>query len=199
MKDVTPLVKVEEFSPDRCQSNNAFAQCRLKKIPGSDYCAIHSGAGNNIVKNNLSMYRLTKYRARLKEFAEYEGIKSLRDEIGILRIMVEEIMNKCQSDTDIILYSSKISDLVTRIEKAVATCHKIDKDSGFYLDQTQVVLFAERMIQIIMETINSDTEKEIVATKIQALLFETNDPRFGKQISVDSSDNKLTETSSNVP
>lgn len=148
MGQAEDYIRVEKDDPNRCQSNGAAgSQCQMRATPGSLYCRLHGGvAQNHRINRN---YRLTKFQARIEEFADNDKVKSLREEIGILRVMMEEIINRCNSSTDLILSSGKIADLVMRIEKLVNSCHRIEERTGMLLDKTAALKMADGIIEII--------------------------------------------------
>lgn len=148
--------------PDRCQGiRQGQGQCTNLSEVHSIFCLCHGGnkAEEVITKKRIGNYRLTKWQARLEEKAEQSEIKSLRDEIGILRVIMEEVLNKCQSDMDLILQSGKIADLAMKIEKLVASCHKLEGSMGKLMDKAAILQFASEVVEIIGEELKGDESK----------------------------------------
>ena len=144
------LQRCEADDPHRCQSSGGNGQCPYRALPESQYCQRHSGfgpAGRELAKTN--MYRLQVWQSRLAEFAEHDNVKSLRDEIGILRLVLEETMNKCRDTTSLLLYSNKISDLCLRIEKLVSSCNRLEMKMGMLLDKASALNLAGQIVEII--------------------------------------------------
>ena len=142
--------------PGRCQSVNSQGQCPLLGVLLPDetrakWCKAHGGArvAQLAKKESLNNYRLTKWKARLDEKVEAAGIKSLREEIGILRVCLEERLNSCQDAHDLILQSGPIADMVSRIERVVTSCHKLEGSMGQLMDKQQLLSFAQIIIGII--------------------------------------------------
>jgi hypothetical protein len=117
----------------------------------SKNCSIHGGVSelNKRSESSKNMYRLAKYGTRISELANHTQVKGLRDEIGILRMILEERLNKCKDDDELMLSSNVISDLVVKIEKLVTSCHKLEASMGQLLDKQQIIQFAECIINII--------------------------------------------------
>lgn len=157
--------------PERCQGVGPMGQCRLKRVPGSNFCAMHGGAGVRAKQQRDAnrQYRLTKFRARLSEFADDNSIKSLREEIGILRILIEERFNSCTDTHDLILQSGPISDLVMRVDKVVSSCHRIEQATGALLDKTAVLQFGNELVQLLGEELESSPE---VLTRISERIYD---------------------------
>jgi hypothetical protein len=150
-----------EDQADRCQAINSQGQCRNVAHPGSSYCLAHGGnkAGQAAEKDALRNYALDKWQARLDQKKASPEIKGLRDEIGILRILLEDRLNQCQSATDLMLHTSAVSDLIMKIEKVVASCHKLERNMGMVLDKQAILNFAGRVIQIITMVLEDDQDK----------------------------------------
>ena len=154
--------------PNRCQANNAHGQCDLIAVPPSKYCMLHGGKPSERTK--LNNYRLNKWMSRVESMANSDGIKSLRDEIGILRMLLEERMNSIGDVTELLMYSHTISDLVNRIERIVLTCHKIEKSLGNLIDRSEVVRIVDQIVCLIGENITDQDVLAKIAVKAEKIL-----------------------------
>lgn len=154
--------------PDRCQGVvPTRGQCINKRVEHSEYCIIHAGNGPaNREKERISNYRLAKWQARLEKQTASPGLKSLRDEIGILRIVMEETLNKCENDFDLIAQSQRIGTLVMQITSVVEKCHRLEGSMGQLLDKTTVLSIANTFISIIIEEELPEATLDRIASKI---------------------------------
>jgi len=171
---------IDIHSPaERCEGMALDGQCPYRKDTHSDYCPRH---GSNMSQNNerterLRNYRLAKWKNRVGEFADSPAIKSLRDEIGILRMVLEEMLESCKDSMELILYSQRISDLVMKIEKLVVSCDKLEGRMGMLLDKKTILFLAQRYVEIINEHV---TEPDIIdaisndMVKVTAVIEMTN-------------------------
>ena len=159
---------------ERCESTGKDAQCPYKKVANTNYCPRHGANKALIVQKTerLRNYRLAKWRNRVGEFADSPGIKSLRDEIGILRLTLETMLESCNDSMELILYSQRISDLVMKIEKLVVSCDKLENRMGMLLDKKTVLYLAQRYVEIINEhvedvdTIDAISNEMVKATAV---------------------------------
>lgn len=135
--------------------------CQNKKLPGVDYCAKCGGgkALKDKEKKSLRAYRLAKYQARMEDFANHSQVKGLREEIGILRILMEEKLNSLNTPLELLAHTHTISDLAIKIEKLVTSCHKLEKSMDTFLDSNQVVQLGLEIVKII--TTHVDDPKAI--------------------------------------
>jgi hypothetical protein len=160
--------RVESDSPLRCQGISKMGQCPYKRMSGSEYCPMHGGPsiGNATAIASKKLYQLTKWRAQLDAFSEGDAVKSLREEIGILRITMQETLNMCQNANDLLMYSSKIGDLALKIEKLVSSCHRLETSSGMLLDRNAAMEIGTSIVQIISSHIKDDEVIEKISAEI---------------------------------
>ena len=140
--------------PNRCQFMIGSAgQCLNQAVPGGKYCPIHGGGmvEKSRQKKEIKNYYLAKdkYRQIVEAKADSPKLKSLREEIGILRMILETLLNKIEDDVDLIINAPKISDLVMKVEKVVLSANKLEASLGNLLDKQFVINFSNRLIQLI--------------------------------------------------
>ena len=169
MREAT-LIHCEVDDPNRCQGINQNRQCMFLANPGTKYCGRHMAAfTTNEEQNNIRNYRLTKFKAQIEEKADSGAIKSLREEIGITRQVLETFINKCGDETDLMIYSNKISDLVIKIEKLVTSCHRLEKSTSQLLDKTAIIQVAAFFIDIISEYVDEEVQEEISSRLLETI------------------------------
>jgi len=162
------LTKTKANDPTRCQ----FEHCVFKSVEGTERCPKHGGANIALSneKQSIRTYRLSKFQARLEEFANDPNVKSLREEIGILRILMEEKFNSIATDLDLIAQAGGISDLCMKIEKLVSSCQRIEKSMGQYLDKNQVTQLGTETVQVIAENIKDPDVIEAITDGIITIM-----------------------------
>jgi len=170
-------IKRAESPATQCQHTLKDRQCPNEVATNSNYCLAHGGnkAEESLEKQKLRNYRLTKWNARIYRFSESSNIKSLRDEIGIVRMILEEQLETCQSQMDLILSSTRISLLVGQIEKLVSSCHKLETNLGEVLDKTALANFAGQVIRIIGEVVEDEAQLEAISIRITQLFIKEDD------------------------
>jgi len=169
------LVRVtSEHDPERCKAEISHGQCWYKTVPGAQYCALHKGDANlaSIAKAKTDRYRIEIWQQRLDELSNSPRLKNLHDEIAIIRLLLENILQTCETTTDLIMHSQRIGDLVTKVEKLVVSCHSLEKQTSSMMDKTTAISFAGSIIDIItcyvtdpqiLENISGDIMKSLAA------------------------------------
>lgn len=139
--------RVENDDPRQCD----IGGCKNIAVEGSKFCLAHGGrhAAEAAEKQRMRNYQLAKFHVRANELAESKEITSLRDEVGLLRLLIEAKINHCKDTTDLLLISGPLSDLLMKSEKLVTSMEKLENRMGQHLDKTKVVQIAQTLIEII--------------------------------------------------
>lgn len=164
-----------EGHPGQCQGVNNQGQCKnlgFKLDDGgyANFCMAHGGrhARNKQKKDSIRNYRLSvlKWQAELDQKTDSKAIKSLREEIGILRVVLEQRLNRCEDAADLILQSGPISDMVMKINTVVTSCHKLEGAMGHLLDKQAILQFATVVIGIITKVVTDEAQVNTIAEEI---------------------------------
>jgi len=148
--------------------------CQLRKVDGSEYCPKH-GSPANIEKKKIYNYRLTVFKGRLGQKMDSDAILSLREEIGIARITLEEVLNQCQTATDLLINQQRIVTLVTAIQRTVESCQKVEAKTGHLLSKSQLISFAQSVINIVSAHVTDAPTQRLIADQIVATVEEVAD------------------------
>lgn len=164
------LIKEVNDPSQRCTALIAgnTRQCIYRREPGSEKCLLHAGmaATKKLEEQKIKNYRLHRYQRRVSELADSEGVKSLREEIGILRVVLEEILNSCETTNDLIMYSQKISSIARDIERLVVSCHRLESSLGFLIDKTTVLNISNQIVQVVSSHIKDNHQLDTIVDQI---------------------------------
>lgn len=157
---------------ERCEGSLSTGPCVNCKVEGSSYCVTHGANSGLQVKQAeiVRNYRLQRWKQRVGEMADNDSIKSLREEVGILRVILEEMLNQCDDSTDLLLYSQRMSDLVMKIEKLVTSCDKLENRMGLLLSKDSVLQLASVYVQIINNYVQ---DPEVIEQISEAMVLAT--------------------------
>lgn len=156
---------------ERCESTIKTGQCPWCKENNTNYCVMH-GANKGVAAQQEEAkrnYHLREWKKRVGELADNDQIKSLREEIGIMRMCMEEMLNRCLDSTDLLMFSHRIGDMAMKIEKLVVSCDKLEGRMGLLLSKRAVVQLAGQYVQIINNYVTDpETIEQISLEMIQA-------------------------------
>lgn len=167
------LIAVPEDDPRRCQAvDSTYGQCRFQAVTNATTCPRHGGERQaiKVEKEKIRNYQLRMYRERVAQFSENPEVKSLREEIGITRLMIETLLNKCQDDTDLLMYSNKIEQLLQTARKLVESCHRIEERSGQLLDKNMVIVTCDSLVKVIANHITDTNVLDKIAVEVSEVI-----------------------------
>ena len=162
------IKRCETDNPNRCKKILPNGQCPNLSEPNTEHCKAHGHQAED--KGAVRNYCLHRWQSRLSDKKTSPDIKSLRDEIGILRIMLEDQLNSCEDSNDLIVKSAILSDLTLKIEKLVTSCHRLENSMGQLLDKQILLQFANEVIGIITSEVTDKIVIDNIATKIISAL-----------------------------
>lgn len=172
----------DEADPFRCQgviqSGSHAGQCFYKALVGSKFCALHGGnKGQEATrKQEVANYRLQQYQERVSEFANNPGVKSLREEIGITRMVLESLLNQCDNANKLLVFTDKISALVGQISRLVESAQKLEEKSNTLLDRKIVMIIGDAIVTILSEYIKDPDMLTEIGVKICACIESAASP-----------------------
>lgn len=168
------LTQCKQDDPNVCQAClrlNTSGHYYLSE-EGTDACMRHGASAKleAIRRKSANQYKLQVWQSRVNEFTESEHSKSLRGEIGILKMTLENIVNMCQDASQLLLYSGKIGDMVTRIEKLVVACDRLERNMGMMLDKATAMKLAGNIVDLISNEVDDPNTIDRISNAIIDLL-----------------------------
>jgi len=146
-------IYVEANDPRRCQGISMNGeQCRYRAMDGFDKCVGHGG--NGVKAANQRIYNVAQWKARIGAHADHREVYNLREDLGVLRILLETQLNACMDDNQLLMRSPAIADLVMRIEKLVPKAAKLEEHFRSLLDINAVANFADTVVSAVVEEID---------------------------------------------
>jgi hypothetical protein len=154
---------------NQCSASTARGPCpnEAVQLPDDTFtenCKMHGGAwqARSAEKKRMFGYRLGKWQNKIMHHAHNPAAKSLRAEIGVLRVLLEERIQAIQDPIQLIAATGPCSTLVMQINTLVTSCDKLEQRQGVTLDKTQVMSLADQMLSVIFANLDSldvDAEK----------------------------------------
>lgn len=170
--------------PRRCQANGMQSQCPYLAEEGSTYCVRHANntemqAANIEEQRN---YNLGKWRARVNELADNTKAKSIREEVGIMRLLIENVLVRCKDEHELFLQTGRLSDLLMKAEKLISSCHRLETANGQLLDRTVALSWASAMVGIIADEIKDPIAIDRISEKMMLAFTTVMDPQNGTSV-----------------
>jgi hypothetical protein len=164
------LVKIERpDDPERCQANGLNGgQCLYKHAEGSEYCGLHNGLENAQRRTKeLNLYKLKRFSKRIAELKEATGARTLEEELALLRMLLEETINRCETEVELLLYSDRMVDLVVQIRNTVLAAEKLASRTGMLVGRAEALTIAAKCVEIISRHVTDDKQLNAIAADLQ--------------------------------
>jgi hypothetical protein len=153
--------------------------CGNMRVDGATRCPLH-GANMQLAKEehkSMRMYRLAKFQKKVDKFADHGKLKTLHEEVAILRMLVEEKINVCEDMTDLMMVSGPVTEMVMKVQKLVESCDRLEMKSGSLLNKTQIQNIATQLMQAVAAKINeyaevNDIDVDSVSSLLEAIANE---------------------------
>ena len=161
---------VQNASPEkRCQHVHDDAQCPLERAEGSKYCTTHDPyALKRSVAKKVRQYLLTDaaYSNRLASFSEHDDIKSLREEVGFARMLIEKRFNMISDDGELLAACGTLNTLLLTVERLVKSCNQVERNLGTLLSKPSILILGREIIDIIVEELADVEDSEDIIDSI---------------------------------
>ena len=160
--------------PRRCKHSLPHEQCWNEAESGCDNCLVHGGR-SKAEAQDTRLYHLAEVdnRTRLAELSSHERIKSLREEIGLVRILIEKRMNMIRNETDLVSACGPINSMLLTLEKLIKSCHTLEQSLGELLSKNSVVRLGQSICEIVIEELQGIEGHEEIIDRIVGRLFPT--------------------------
>lgn len=137
-------------------------QCNMQRVEGGKFCVFHGGGSvlHKQQERSLYKFRLDQYKNRFETLSDSSAIKNLRDEIAVLRLLVQSRFNQIMNSDDMLMHSSQVSRLVKAIASLGESCAKIETSLDDVMDRqsaTDIVASLFNAIPNITQQLFEDT------------------------------------------
>lgn len=121
------------------------------------------------------LYRLlnSKYQQRLVSFLEHEDAKHLREEIAIARMLLEERLNRIQSDSDFLASTGMINSQLLILLQLVQSTYKVEQKLGSLLTKPTLLTIGNKLITAIIDELKTLENCETLVDRICNRVIKT--------------------------
>lgn len=153
---------------EQCDAVGKGGQCPYKVVEGTGKCQRHGGTqllkAKDVQKSHD--YRLQVWQQRVDEFSASEKVTSLSGEIAILRMLLEQTLNQCSNATELVIYSPRIADLATRIERLVLSFDKVTTRTSNLLTKGAALNLGAQIVDIITKHVQDSNAIDKISNDI---------------------------------
>jgi len=161
LKDPDEKIIVSADDPARCNAHYARSsdgQCFFKAVEGTNYCPMHNGSfqANENKKKHLYEIKRTEYHIRVQKGIEKfsNNYHDISEEIGIMRLMVEEILNQLEGSNDFIMMAPQINQTIMNIGSLIDKSLKLEERMKNLLSREKVIQIGQALMNAVAENID---------------------------------------------
>lgn len=160
--------------PRRCKFSFPHEQCWREAEYGSEFCLAHGGKSTEQAEKKR-LYHLAEVdnRQRLAELSGHDGIKTLREEIGLVRMLIEKQVNSAKGDTELMSRSGSINNLILTLSRLMKDCHTLEVNLGELLSKQTVFRLIQSMCEIVVQELQGIEGYEEIIDRISDRLYVT--------------------------
>lgn len=160
--------------PERCQGNEVGrGRCLYKAQNGTTHCPRHQYHERVPTAKKERNYALKLFREKVNAFADNPEIKSLREEIGLVRTMIEIIWNECRDEHELQMRSGKLAGLIQQAQKLIESTHRLEERTGVLLDKQTIIVIADSMLGIVTKFVTDPEAVECIANELADVFAKT--------------------------
>ena len=181
MLERPPIAKEGE---PRCNSMiYGQRQCTFRAVKEASNCVLHGGKHVlEAMKREDQLYNLREqYRNRIDELTDNKKHFTLNEEIGVLRMLLENIFKTVNTDNELLRNTSSISELITKIEKLVNSAMRAEKYIGGLLSRNQAIQMIQEIVDVMADEIKDPDLLNSIASKFEVIVrkdyIDSEDPK----------------------
>ncbi len=159
----------------RCEFTHANGQCSETAIEGGKYCSLHVSLDPEKHQKRLYNLMKSKYRLRYEQISDHEALRSLRDEVAIAKMVMEETLNSIQNDSELLASRADLAHQATTIERLVASMVKMETSLGQLISKPTLLKIASDIVQILIVKLQGVPNHELLIDDISAEILNTID------------------------
>jgi len=157
----------------RCEFTHPTGQCTEEALEGETFCSLHTHLDPEKHQKRLYNLHKFKYRARYEQIGEHEALRSLRDEVAISKMMLEETFNSIQNDSEFMATRSDLAQQLATVEKLVASMIKMETSLGSLLSKPTLLKIASEIVRILLDKLKDIPNHELIIDDISAAILKT--------------------------
>lgn len=149
-------------------------RCKKDPIAGTLFCGKHtrSPGGRPTTTGKQSKYTCEALGGSIDKFRNDPDIKCLRDEVAVLRALLENIMGKLVDDpTQLADVSPALMELCNNIGKQVERLVKIEDGLKLNVSVVDIHMMVNQVVEILTEEIGEESVLEKLKKRLAGLSY----------------------------
>jgi uncharacterized protein YunC (DUF1805 family) len=134
----------------RCQSSSHKGQCTEISVLGTDHCVKHTNLEKVNAVRTRKYFLSTADQSLYEHYADDNQLTSLRDEIAILRMMMQNTLSTAQSEVERVNAYSKVNYFILSLERVMKTCISLEMKLNELVGKAALMRLGQQLCQILV-------------------------------------------------
>jgi hypothetical protein len=146
-----------------CEKTGRFGICNQQAIPGSKFCQRHTDQRQEVMS-----YRFTdpELKERMDRHSTSKLIESVREEVVLVRSLIEERRNFAQTQAEKIKVFPEIIDATSKLERLVTSLARLERQTSQVLEKPAIQKLGKRIVEILTENLSQVPDRDNVIDRI---------------------------------
>lgn len=158
-----------------CTHQSGAMQCPYPAVPGSSRCEAHGGDD----AEDKRQYRLSqeRFKTRQKEVGDHGALLSLRDEITLVKLLLEDRFNLIDPECEASRLNAvdPINKLALTLDRLIRSCNELERNIGSVLSKDALRHLARDVVGILLEELRGVPNHEEIIDVVSVRLTDTID------------------------
>jgi len=130
---------------------------------------MHPGTGD-IMKEEKRQYLLSNhaYKTRHAQLSQHEALLSLRDEISLIKTLIEARFNAIKVEADLIAACLPLNQMLVTLERLIRSCQELERNVGSVLTKEALHQLARELVSILLDELRGVPNYEFIIDRVSA-------------------------------
>ena len=147
----------------KCTHSGPRGMCPFDAVPGLDKCQKHAR-----IDAIAMAYRFTDpdLKERMDFHSRDELIESVKQEVVLVRALIEERRNFATTQAEKIQAFPAILDAAAKLERLVTSLARLEKQSGQVLEKAALQKLGRRIVEILTENLKDIPDRDTIVDRV---------------------------------
>lgn len=147
--------------------------CTRWAVEGAKFCAKHKGlkVGRPLITGRQSRYKNETLGESINKFRNDPDIKCIRDEIAVLRALLENAMKRIEDSASAIALTPALEELCNNIGKQVERLVKIEDGLKLTVSVVDIHVMVNQVVEILSQEVDDERTLDKIKKRLQGLSY----------------------------
>lgn len=147
----------------KCEHSGPRGMCPYDALPGTNKCRKHAD-----MRAVIMAYRINDpdLQERMAFHSRDELIESVKEEVVLVRALIEERTNLATDKAEKIQAFSAVIQATATLERLVNSLAKLERQSGVVLEKAAIAKLGRRIVEILTDALKDIPDRDTIIDKI---------------------------------